>query len=146
MVAQLQPGMLTSSFFPLPFTANPPCMKRLSSVDHNEPVQKRTAAALEDKVVGSEVRISLCIWRENPHVLASTFVHVLIVFGRLLDRGHWTLHALNANSICRICSCMLTSIFLWSSFEAWISTPHFLSSMPASIWSLGISNQLFLGC
>ncbi|XP_022611372.1 MICAL-like protein 1 isoform X1 [Seriola dumerili] len=42
------------NFFNNKSQANPPCMKRLSSVDHNEPVQKRTPTPLEDKVVESE--------------------------------------------------------------------------------------------
>lgn len=36
-------------------TANPPCMKRLSSVGLNEPAQKRPPTPLEDKVVEPEV-------------------------------------------------------------------------------------------
>ena len=43
-----------------PFSAaNPPCMKRLSSVGLNEPAQKRPPTPLEDKVVESEVRTGL---------------------------------------------------------------------------------------
>ncbi|XP_029361781.1 MICAL-like protein 1 isoform X2 [Echeneis naucrates] len=39
------------NFFNNKSQVNPPCMKRLSSVDHNEPVQKRTPTPFEDKPV-----------------------------------------------------------------------------------------------
>ncbi|KAK2815719.1 hypothetical protein Q5P01_026186 [Channa striata] len=42
------------NFFNNKSQANPPCMKRLSSVAHNEPVQKRPPTPLEDKVVESQ--------------------------------------------------------------------------------------------
>ncbi|XP_018520180.2 LOW QUALITY PROTEIN: MICAL-like protein 1 [Lates calcarifer] len=42
------------NFFNNKSQANPPCMKRLSSVGHNEPAQKRPPTPLEDKVVESE--------------------------------------------------------------------------------------------
>lgn len=40
-------------------SANPPCMKRLSSVSHNEPAQKRPPTPLGEKVVESEVSTRL---------------------------------------------------------------------------------------
>lgn len=43
------------NFFNNKSQANPPCMKRVSSVGHNEPAQKRPPTPLEDKVVESEV-------------------------------------------------------------------------------------------
>ncbi|XP_044047111.1 MICAL-like protein 1 isoform X1 [Siniperca chuatsi] len=42
------------NFFNNKSQANPPCMKRLSSVGHNEPAQKKSPTPLEDKVVESE--------------------------------------------------------------------------------------------
>uniref|UniRef100_UPI0037E8FF4F MICAL-like protein 1 isoform X2 n=1 Tax=Semicossyphus pulcher TaxID=241346 RepID=UPI0037E8FF4F len=42
------------NFFNNKSQANPPCMKRLSSVGHIEPAQKRPPTPLEDKVVESE--------------------------------------------------------------------------------------------
>ncbi|XP_040892381.1 MICAL-like protein 1 isoform X2 [Toxotes jaculatrix] len=42
------------NFFNNKSQANPPCMRRLSSVGHNEPAQKRPPTPLEDKVVESE--------------------------------------------------------------------------------------------
>ncbi|XP_051240677.1 MICAL-like protein 1 isoform X2 [Dicentrarchus labrax] len=42
------------NFFNNKSQANPPCMKRLSSVGHNEPAQKRPPTPLEDKGVESE--------------------------------------------------------------------------------------------
>ncbi|KAI3352833.1 hypothetical protein L3Q82_019401 [Scortum barcoo] len=42
------------NFFNNKSQANPPCMKRLHSVGHNEPAQKRPPTPLEDKVVESE--------------------------------------------------------------------------------------------
>ncbi|KAM7418624.1 hypothetical protein PAMA_015976 [Pampus argenteus] len=42
------------NFFNNKSQANPPCMKRLSSVSHNEPAQKRLPTSLEEKVVESE--------------------------------------------------------------------------------------------
>ncbi|XP_070833139.1 MICAL-like protein 1 isoform X1 [Chaetodon trifascialis] len=42
------------NFFNNKSQANPPCMKRLSPVGHNEPAQKRPPTPLEDKVVESE--------------------------------------------------------------------------------------------
>ncbi|KAM7008917.1 MICAL-like protein 1 [Tautogolabrus adspersus] len=42
------------NFFNNKSQANPPCMKRLSSGGHNEPVQKKPPTLLEDKVVESE--------------------------------------------------------------------------------------------
>ncbi|XP_077936453.1 MICAL-like protein 1 isoform X2 [Gasterosteus aculeatus] len=42
------------NFFNNKSGANPPCLKRLSSVGHNEPAQKRPPTPLEDKVVESE--------------------------------------------------------------------------------------------
>ncbi|KAM9314316.1 MICAL-like protein 1 isoform 2-T2 [Pholidichthys leucotaenia] len=43
------------NFFNNRAQANPPCMKRLSSVSHNEPSQKRPPTPLEDKAVNSEL-------------------------------------------------------------------------------------------
>ncbi|XP_041641309.1 MICAL-like protein 1 isoform X2 [Cheilinus undulatus] len=43
------------NFFNNKSQANPPCMKRLSSVGHNEPVQKKPPTPLEDKVIESEL-------------------------------------------------------------------------------------------
>lgn len=43
--------------------ANPPSMKRLSSVGLNEPAQKRPPTPLEGKVVESEVRTRLGLSR-----------------------------------------------------------------------------------
>ncbi|XP_072240520.1 MICAL-like protein 1 isoform X3 [Leuresthes tenuis] len=42
------------NFFNNKSQANPPCMKRLSSVSHNEPAQKRPPTLLEDKVAETE--------------------------------------------------------------------------------------------
>ncbi|XP_034390099.1 MICAL-like protein 1 isoform X2 [Cyclopterus lumpus] len=42
------------NFFNNKSQANPPCMKRMSSVDHNEQAQKRPSTPLEDKMAESE--------------------------------------------------------------------------------------------
>eukprot|EP00064_Thunnus_orientalis_P007966 superscaffoldBa00000916_g7988 len=43
------------NFFNNKSQANPPCMKRISSVSHNEPAQKRPPTPLEEKAVESEL-------------------------------------------------------------------------------------------
>lgn len=45
------------NFFNNKSQANPPCMKRISSVSHNEPAQKRPPTPLEEKAVESEMEI-----------------------------------------------------------------------------------------
>lgn len=45
------------NFFNNKSQANPPSMKRLSSISHNEPAQKRPPTPLEDKAVESEMEI-----------------------------------------------------------------------------------------
>ncbi|XP_029990037.1 MICAL-like protein 1 isoform X3 [Sphaeramia orbicularis] len=45
------------NFFNNKSQANPPCMKRLSSVGHNEPAQKRPSMPLENKPVESELSL-----------------------------------------------------------------------------------------
>lgn len=57
--------------------ANPPCLKRLSSVGLNEPAQKRPPTPLEDKVVESEVRTRL-----------GTSAHVLMMICLFFTQGH----------------------------------------------------------
>ncbi|KAM9857221.1 MICAL-like protein 1 isoform 2-T2 [Aulostomus maculatus] len=46
------------NFFNNKAQANPPCMKRLSSVNHNEPAQKRPPTPLEEKAVESELTVA----------------------------------------------------------------------------------------
>ena len=55
-------------------TANPPSMKRLSSVGHNEPAQKKPATPLEDKVVASEVKTRLGTVERNRNSPVHEFI------------------------------------------------------------------------
>lgn len=60
----------------LPPTANPPCMKRLSSVGYNEPAPKKPPTPLDNNVLESQVRT-----KEDQAETNTTYSHVVMFLG-----------------------------------------------------------------
>ncbi|XP_028279602.1 MICAL-like protein 1 isoform X2 [Parambassis ranga] len=75
------------NFFNNKSQANPPCMKRLSSVGLNEPAQKRPPTPLEDKAVENEpVQTGPAVGRSTPSsTCAACQKHVHLVQRFLVD-------------------------------------------------------------